>query len=139
MEDTSKIDVVSYGEFRKNHKQYENYGAVFFDEAQQLRNTTSTVAKAALHFNHPRKVPLTASVLEKSPMDLFNLIAVAKNKGKDLEALKKESQHFVNTFCIKVGNKVVGLKDDPTTKRKFKERVQANTFYVDKTDVKEVP
>lgn len=139
MEDTSKIDVVSYGEFRKNSKKYEKHGAIFFDEAQQLRNTKSNVAKAALTLNHPRKIPLTASVLEKSPMDLFNLVAVATNKGGDPVVLKKESQYFIKTFCNKVGGKVIGLKEDPTTKRKFKEWVKQNTLFIDKTEVEEMP
>lgn len=135
----NKVDVISYGEFSKNPNKYKKYGAVFFDEAQKMRTMKSKISKAALAFNHPIKVPLTASVLEKSPMDLFTLTAIAKNQAKDPKVFRAEAQKFVRTFCNKVGGKVIGLKENPTTKRKFREWVRENTLYIDKTDVVEMP
>jgi intein/homing endonuclease len=65
------IDIMSYDDFRRrDNTEIEQYGAVFFDEAQALKNAigkgASKVAKKALRLNHPRKVLLTASVMEKA-------------------------------------------------------------------------
>jgi len=134
-----KFDVVSYGDFTKNSEKYKEYGAIFFDEAQALRKTSSKVSKTALLFNHPRKIPMTASVLEKSPMDLYNLISIANNQGSNIDEHRAKMTRFVNTYCEKVGNKVIGLKDDPAIRDKFRRWVKENTVYAEKTDVQEIP
>jgi len=66
-----QIDIISYEQFNKiSNEKIEKYGAVFFDEAQRLKNPLgsdpSQVARKALKLNHPRKVLMTASVLEKA-------------------------------------------------------------------------
>jgi hypothetical protein len=65
------VDIVSYDEYMKmDPKDVERYGAVFMDEAQALKNPlgrkASKKARRALELNHPRKVLLTASVMEKA-------------------------------------------------------------------------
>lgn len=133
------FDVVSYSEFKDDPETYKQYGCLVFDEAQAMRNHKSKVHKAAREVDHPRKILLTASVLEKSPVDLYNLVAIKNNKkfeNKDEEA--KDRADFVNSFCEKVGNKVIGLKDDPGTQRMFRKWIRQEAIYIDKQDVKEV-
>ncbi len=127
-------DIITYGEFQKNSSKYKKYGAVFFDEAQYLRGSNSKIGKVAKKFNHSNKILLTASVLEKSPIDLYNLVSIANNYGTSREEAKK----FVNTFCLNIGGKVIGLKEDPETKEKIRSWIKQNTVYVDKEDVSEI-
>lgn len=133
------VDVVSYDDFRKNAKKYAAYGAIVFDEAQKLRSSSSKVGKAARMMQHPRKINLTASMLEKSPMDLFNLIDISQDiSDKDPKVRRREKLKFLRTFCDTVGGKVVGLKNDVTVKRKFRDWVRSNSLYMDKTQVSEI-
>lgn len=133
------FDVISYAEFKKDPETYKQYGCLIFDEAQAMRNHKSKIHKVAREMDHPRKILLTASVLEKSPVDLYNLVAIKNNKNfesKDEES--RDRRDFVNTFCEKVGNKVIGLKEDPATQRMFRRWIRNETLYIDKQDVKEV-
>lgn len=134
----NKIEIISYTEFQANTEAYADYGAIFFDEAQKLRKLSAKVSKAALELNHPRKIPMTASVMEKDPQDLFNLVSIATNSYSDPERYRKMQRTFINTFCEKVGNKVVGLKEDRETIEKFRRWVKAHTVYIEKTDVDEI-
>jgi len=132
------VEMVTYDDFRKNVDKYSNYGAIVFDEAQKLRTSTSKVGKTARNLDHPRKINLTASMLEKSPMDLYNLIDVSQNVVKDPKIRRKEKLKFIKTYCDSVGGKVIGLKSDMTSKRKFRDWVRTNSLYMDKTQVKEI-
>lgn len=118
------------------------YSAIFFDEAQTMKNPASKVAQAALKFYHPRKICLTASPMERNPMEAYVLAAISNNTplfGKSLEAQnnRKEMRRFKERFCEIVGGRIVGIKQDPLTQRDLHTWVKQHIFYADKTDVVE--
>jgi len=138
-----QVDIVSYDEFRRtDNSEIESYGAVFFDEAQEMKNATgkgaSRVANKALKLNHPHKVLLTASVLEKSPADLYNLVMISDNlyNVDEAEASKQRSR-FLNETCETVGGRAVGVKNSEGAIARMRDWVKTNCLYVDKQQVAE--
>lgn len=118
------------------------YAAIFFDEAQAMKNPSSQVSQAALKLYHPRKICLTASPMERNPMEAYVLAAITNNTplfGKSLEAKnnRKEMRRFKERFCEVVGGRIVGIKQDPLVQRDLHTWVKRNIFYADKMDVKE--
>ena len=118
------------------------YTAIFFDEAQAMKNPSSKTAQAALKLYHPRKVCLTASPMERNPMEAYVLAAISNNTplyGRSLEARKnrKEMRRFKERFCEIVGGRIVGVKQDPLVQRDLHTWVKRNIFHADKTEVKE--
>lgn len=118
------------------------YTAIFFDEAQAMKNPSSQTAQAALKLYHPRKVCLTASPMERNPMEAYVLAAITNNTplyGRSLEARgnRKEMRRFKERFCEIVGGRIVGVKQDPLIQRDLHTWVKRNVFHADKTEVKE--
>lgn len=118
------------------------YVAIFFDEAQALTSFKSGPSQAALKLWHPRKICLTASPMEKSPMEAYVLGAITNNIplfGRSPEATqnRKEMRRFKERYCEVVGNRIIGVKQDPTIKRDLQVWIKRNIFYADKTDVEE--
>lgn len=118
------------------------YAGIFFDEAQAMKNPSSKTAAAALKLYHPRKICLTASPMERNPMEAYVLAAISNNTplfGKTLDAQtnRKEMRRFKERFCEIVGGRIVGIKQDPMIKRDLHTWVKRNIFYADKTDVVE--
>jgi len=156
-----RVDVISYTQFsgssksRKVPRRLRNvpfwkgrdwdpslYVSIFFDEAHQLGITSREPSKEALKLWHPRKVCLTASPMEDNPMEAYALAAVSNNTplfGNSLEAQqnKKEKKRFKERFCEVVGGHIVGVVQDPTTKRDLQTWVKRNIFYANKTEVPE--
>lgn len=122
----------------------EQYIAVFFDEAHQyLVNPDNKTCRATLAFDHPRKICLTASPLQKEPMDAYVLAAISNNldlgdtrseKGREN---RKNMRTFKRRFCEEVGGRIMGVKNDPIVKRDLDTWVKGNIFYADKTNVEE--
>jgi len=120
----------------------EKYITIFFDEAQALKKTTSAASKAAFALNHPRKIPLTASPMEKDPREAYVLAALANNinlTAKDEEGItaKKEMAKWKKRFCEVVGGRIVGAIQDPDTLNDLDVWVKTNIFYAHKKEVKE--
>lgn len=148
----SRVEVLSYGEFRAATKagrhegrpfRPQKYSAVFFDEAQALKNPNNEVSKAALAFDHPHKICLTASPMEKNPMEAYALSCVANNidlahrdHGKQF---RREMRKFKERFCETFGGRIVGVKADPLTQRDLHTWVKRNVFYTDKRIGSELP
>lgn len=132
-------EVVSYGMFAKDPNKWSKYGAIFFDEAQAIKNPDTDAAQAAFSFDHPRKVPMTASILEKNPLDMFMMIEMSRGRALNKEELNAKRKVFEKNFCEKVGTKVVGLKEDPATIGAFAKYAKANTVFIQKTEVEEMP
>jgi len=156
-----RVDVISYPQFsgasksRKVPRRLRNvpfwkgrdwdtslYVSIFFDEAHQLGITSREASKEALKLWHPRKVCLTASPMEDNPMEAYALAAVSNNTplfGNGLEARqnKKEGRRFRERFCEIVGGHIVGVVQDPTTKRDLQTWVKRNIYYANKTEVPE--
>jgi hypothetical protein len=138
----SRVRVMSPAEFQKAVSEdpgfASRYSAVFFDEAQAFKNPTSGASAAAMKLVHPHKILLTASPMEKSPMEVFTLVAISNNLDLNTPDGRAQVRAFRNRFCEVVGGKVVGIKNDPTTARDFRVWVKQNLFFVDKRDVEEV-
>lgn len=147
----SKVDIMSYPTFSgaARSKKWKGkpwdpaeYVAIFFDEAQKLLKVSSGVSQAALKLWHPRKVCLTASPMEKNPMEAYIMAAISNNTplfGRSSEATKNRSdlRKFKDRYCEVVGGRIVGIKQDPLTKRDLNTWVRKNIFYVDKKSVEE--
>jgi hypothetical protein len=118
------------------------YAAVIFDEAQAMKNPSSQTSQAALKLHHPRKICLTASPMERNPMEAYVLAAITNNTplfGRSVEAKdnRKEMRRFKERFCEVVGGRIVGIKQDPLVQRDLHTWVKRNVFHADKTEVKE--
>ena len=118
------------------------YASIFFDEAQAMKNPSSKTAQAALKLHHPRKICLTASPMERNPMEAYVLAAITNNTplfGRSREAKdnRKEMRRFKERFCEVVGGRIVGIKQDPLVQRDLHTWVKRNIFHADKTEVKE--
>ena len=157
----SRVDVISYDEFGRSSKSRKVpgsiksvrfwkgrkwdaalYVAVYFDEAHKLKNPDSERSKAALKLWHPRKICLTASPMEKRPMEAYVLAAISNNTplvGRTTVAQKnrKEMRRFKERFCEVIGGRIMGVKQDPLIKRDLQTWVKRNIFYADKQDVEE--
>jgi hypothetical protein len=156
-----RVDVMSYDEFRrargkmvkkkvtdrgsrsfgKMREQWEptsfgeDYIAVFFDEAQALKNPGSQRSMAAASLNHPRKVLLTASPMERSPMEVYALQAISNNVDLTKSAERKKMAEFKKQFAESVGGRVVGVRsDNPDILREFRVWVKQNLYFADKQD-----
>jgi len=156
-----RVDVISFREFGGSYKSkkvprsisrvpaWKNrdwdpslYVAIFFDEAHALSNQSSAASHAALSLFHPRKICLTASPMEDNPMQAFVLAAVSNNlplmgPGEEASNNRMEMKRFRDRFCEVVGGHIVGVKQEPTTKRDLQTWVKRNIYYADKTQVVE--
>lgn len=140
--------VMSYPEFAKAVKKGEldpkKFGAVLFDEAQWLKSPGTTRARAALAFDHPHKICLTASPMESSPMEAYALVCVANNINLHDKVAGKEHRYrmrkFKELYCVTLGGRILGLKPevqlipkvsvDP--KHELYTWVRKNVFFADK-------
>jgi len=134
-----KTDVLSYPQFLKAMRADKNfakpYVAVFFDEAQALKNPEGKTSIAAQKCNHPRKIMLTASPMERSPMEVYTLTAITNNVDLTTRKAREERRQFKRRFAESVGGRVVGIRqDDPATLRDFQTWVKSNIYFAAKTD-----
>ena len=134
----------------KGDKKYwdpAEYIQIYFDEAHELKNPESQRSQAALKLWHPRKVCLTASPMEKNPMEAYVLAAVSNNtplfneRGKktneEVIENRKTMRRFKARFCNIVGGRIVGVTRDQNSLRDMKTWVKRNVFFADKTKVDE--
>lgn len=137
-----RVDIMTFPQFRvaanKDPSFASRYAMVFFDEAQHLKNITSATAQAALQLRHPKKILLTASPMEKSPMEAFTLVAICNNLDLTTPAGRAQIRGFRRRFCEEVGGKIVGIKNDPVILHDFRVWLKQNLFFADKRDVEEV-
>ena len=131
-----RVDVYSFKQFTDARKKDPTFGqdyvAVFFDEAQALKNQTSQQSRAAMSLKHPRKVLLTASPMERSPMEVYTLAAISNNNDLNTRAGRADSRAFRARFAEEVGGRIMGMKDDPLTARDMRVWVKRNLFFADK-------
>lgn len=120
------------------------YVAIFFDEAQDMlsksRNSPVTKAENALKVWHPHKICMTASPIDSDPMEAYILSAICNNKpltgdAPDAQMNNKEMRKFRERFCETIGGRIIGVKQDPNTKRDLGVWVRRNVFFADKQDV----
>ena len=124
-EDTSK------GAKYKDATEYfkDKYAICFFDEVNEA--LTGTKRKAISDLKHPRKVLLSASVMENDPLDLYRLVAVAK--GSDFS--KEKERAFMERFGNVIGGRFVGLKKGKQAREEFNTWVKANAYFAFKQEV----
>lgn len=132
-------DVVTYGAFLKNRKIDPTYGddytAVFFDEAHlHLIKRTSEKYRAAVSVKCPRKIILSASPLVTTPRDMYVLASVTNGIDLSTNAGQEQERRFVDRFAKKVGNRIVGVTDDPDLEEDLRTWVKRNLYYADKRD-----
>ncbi len=150
----ARVDIISYSEFSGSSKTGKPpshiakywkrrrwntalYVAIYFDEAHKMRNREAGAASAALDLWHPRKICLTASPMDKRPMDAYVLTAITNNtplNGPSIEAKdnRKEMRRFKERFCETIGGRIVGVKTDPLVRRDLHTWVKRNIYYADK-------
>jgi hypothetical protein len=137
-----RVDVLSFKQFTDQRGRDPNFGrdyiAIFFDEAQALKNISSKKAKAAMGLDHPRKILLTASPMERSPMEVFALAAISNNVNLNTREGRREMNAFRTRFAEEVGGRIVGMKDDPVTARDLRVWVKRNLYFADKRAVEEL-
>lgn len=137
-----RMDILTYQEFAKKVKADPNfasqYAAVYFDEAQALKNPTSGASKAASALKHPRKILLTASPMEKSPMEVLTLVAITNGMDLNTKQGRAYLKAFRERFCEEVGGKIIGIKNDPQTAKDFRIWVKQSLYFADKRDVEEI-
>jgi hypothetical protein len=135
------VDILSYRQFtlkfQENPNLGDQYEAIFFDEAQELKNVTSAQSKAAMSMKHSKKVLLTASPMERSPMEVFVLASIADNVDLNTPPGRVATRAFRKRFAEEVGGRIVGIKDDPTTLRDMRVWVRKSLFFADKRNVEE--
>ena len=107
----------------------DKYAICFFDEVNEA--LTGTKRKAISDLKHPRKVLLTASAMEKDPLDLYRFVAIAKGDTFN----KDKERAFAERFGNIIGGRFVGLKNDPQVRQEFNTWVKANAYFAFKQDV----
>ena len=122
---------LSKGSSYKNSTDYfkKKYSICFFDEVNEA--LTGMKRKAISDLKHPRKVLLTASAMEKDPLDLYRFVAIAKGDTFS----KQKEQAFMERFGNVIGGRFVGLKNDPQVREEFNTWVKANAYFAFKQDV----
>ena len=104
------------------------YYAIFFDEINYA--TRGDKARAVSGLQHPRKVLLTGSAIERDPTDLFKFVALTK--GIDITD-KAEQNKFIRKYANVVGGRFIGVK--PEVKNEFDTWVRTNAYFADKQEV----
>ncbi|MBK7864539.1 MAG: hypothetical protein IPJ65_39255 [Archangiaceae bacterium] len=146
-----RLDVVSYEDLARATKAGEldgrpfdpkKYVSAFFDETQEVnRDTGSQKSRAALGFDNPRKVCLTASPMEQNPMEAYVLNCIAANidlrDPQQRKAHLTDMKRFKERYCETLGGRIVGVKKDPLVRQELATWVKQNVFFRDKREVPE--
>jgi len=136
-----KTDVVTYSEFLKNRKENPVYGddytAIFFDEAHlHLIKRSSAKYKAATAVKCERKIILSASPIINTPRDMLTMASVTNGVDLNTKEGRTEERLFIKRFAKKVGNRIVGVTDDPDLEEDLRSWVKRNIYYADKRDTR---
>lgn len=108
----------------------DKFSILFFDEINEiLKNALKR--KAVSELKHPRKIILTASAIEKDPIDLYRFVAIAKGEPASVE----KERAFAERYGNMIGGRFVGLKDAPEVRSEFDTWVKANAYFADKQEV----
>lgn len=147
----NRVDIMSYGTFISAAKSRkwkgkpwnpEEYVAIFFDEAQTLLKPSR--ARLAISIWHPRKICMTASPMERNPMEAYIMAAITNNtelfgRTQEARASRTEMGRFKKRYCEVIGGRIVGVNQDPVLKQDLHTWVRRNIFYADKRDVTDSP
>jgi hypothetical protein len=122
---------IGYTEFVKMYEEGVNFQSTYycmiFDEVNEALKGKK--AQAISGVKHPRKILLTGSALEKSPMDLFRFVSLST--GNPVDPAKEKA--FADKFAVNIGGKFVGIK--PESRHQFDVWLKQNAYFADKMDV----
>lgn len=115
-----------------NKKYQDRYYACFFDEINEIfskggRNKNYAVSS----LGHPRKVFLTASALDRDPVDLYRLSTLAKGKVPT----RKSEKAFAEKYGVVLAGRMVALKPDKKLKEQFYNWTKENAYFAPKMDI----
>lgn len=147
------IDVVEYAEFSKAERTGEiegqpfkpgEYVSIIFDEAQALKKDGWVATKSAYRVNHPRKILMTASVMDRAdPREVYNLVQIANNVNmtdpNEARAHWADRKKFEDRYADRVGGVVVGPTSNEVARQEYEAWVNKNVQYIDKTAIPEAP
>lgn len=117
-----------------NKKYQERYYACFFDEINEIfEKGTSGKDKnyAVSSLGHPRKVFLTASALDRDPVDLYRLATLAKGKVPTA----KSEKAFAEKYGVVLAGRMVALKPNKDLQEQFHNWVKENAYFAPKMDI----
>lgn len=135
-ETLSRVDEMDYKRFSDLMKEEgtpyfkRTYFACFFDEVNEALKS-SKIFKSVSGLLHPRKVLLTASAMEKDPVDLYKFVTLAQG----VEYEKKGENAWAKRYCAQIGGRNIGLSPDPRVRQEFMRWVKANAFFAYKEEV----
>lgn len=140
------VDVMSYPQLLKalqrDPRFADEYAAIIFDEAHFLKDPRAKITRAVMGIRNKKKILMTASPMNRSPVEVFTLAAVANNESLDTPeervAFNARLRAFRKRFAAEIGGRIVGIKPDPTTAKDFRVWVKQNLYFADKTDVEEI-
>lgn len=125
-------DIITYREFKKNtlgtakkphnppKPAYDDYVAIFFDEAhERFKNKSSVYYKAVSSCKAKRKVLLTASPMVRSPKEVFTLASVANGVDLNTREGRREERAFIRRYAETVGGRVIGIKRADTSRSTY--------------------
>lgn len=117
-----------------NKKYQDRYYACFFDEINEIfQKGTEGKDKnyAVSSLGHPRKVFLTASALDRDPVDLYRLATLAKGKVPSA----KSEKAFANKYGVVLAGRMVALKPNKDLQQQFHNWVKENSYFAPKVDI----
>jgi hypothetical protein len=117
-----------------NKKYQDRYYACFFDEINEIfQKGTEGKDKnyAVSSLGHPRKVFLTASALDRDPVDLYRLATLAKGKVPTA----KSEKAFANKYGVVLAGRMVALKPNKELQEQFHNWVKENSYFAPKMDI----
>lgn len=121
--------------FPKVNKKFEKkYYACFFDEINEIfekgkKGKDKRLAVASL--SHPRKVFLTASAIDRDPVDLYRLSTLAKGQVPSPKSVKS----FAEKYGVVLAGRMVALKPNKEVREQFHNWVKENAYFAPKTDI----
>lgn len=115
-----------------NEKYQKRYYACFFDEINEIFSKGGASKNYAVSsLGHPRKIFLTASALDRDPVDLYRLSSLAKGKVPT----KKSEKAFAEKYGVVLAGRMVALKPDKDLQQQFHNWVKENAYFAPKMDI----
>ena len=134
------VDVISYRDFNKMRREDDAYGddyvAIYFDEAHKYMAKKSQASyKAAVGVKAPHKIMLTASPMQRSPLEVLTMASVANGDDLNDKEGRRQQKAFVKRFCENVGGRIVGIQqEDPAKAKEFRTWAKRNLFFAAKKE-----
>lgn len=129
---TTEIEAKSSPEANEYFK--GKYYACFFDEINEIfgakkADKEKNIAVSSL--THPRKVFLTASAIDRDPVDLYRLSTLAKGQVPTA----KSEKAFANKYGNVLAGRMVALKSNKEVREQFYNWVKENAYFAPKMDI----